>query len=71
MDHTRWSDCSPAFLGMEYSRRRRERSHRYWPAATDAHELAGYKRSDSNASTLARTEEIRGRAEEINRETLE
>jgi phage terminase small subunit len=39
--------------------------------ATDAYEQAGYRRSDSNASTLARTEEIRGRVEEINRETLE
>jgi phage terminase small subunit len=39
--------------------------------ATDAHEQAGYRRSDSNASTLARTEEIRGRVEETNRETLE
>jgi phage terminase small subunit len=40
-------------------------------SATDAYEQAGYKRSDSNGPALARTEEISGRVEEINRETLE
>ena len=39
--------------------------------ATDAYELAGYKRSDSNGPALARTEEISGRVAEINRENLE
>jgi len=39
--------------------------------ATDAYELAGYKRNDSNGPELARTEEINGRVTEINRETLE
>jgi phage terminase small subunit len=39
--------------------------------ATDAYELAGYKRNDSNAPNLARTDEINGRVTEINNETLE
>jgi phage terminase small subunit len=39
--------------------------------ATDAYELAGYKRSDSNGPALARTEEISGRVAEINGEKLE
>jgi hypothetical protein len=34
--------------------------------ATDAYELAGYKRSDSNGPALARTEEISDRVAEIN-----
>ena len=38
--------------------------------ATDAYELAGYKRSDSNGPALARTEEISGRVAEINVERL-
>jgi hypothetical protein len=39
--------------------------------ATDAYELAGYRRSDSNGPTMARTEQIRGRVAEINREAFE
>ena len=39
--------------------------------ATDAYELAGYKRSDSNGSHLARSDEISSRVAEINNETLE
>jgi hypothetical protein len=39
--------------------------------ATDAYELAGYRRSDSNGPNLARTDEISGRVAEINGETLE
>jgi phage terminase small subunit len=38
--------------------------------ATDAYELAGYKRSDSNGPALARTDEISGRVAEINGERL-
>jgi phage terminase small subunit len=40
-------------------------------SATDAYELAGYRRSDTNGPALARTEEIRGRVSEINREAFE
>src|SRR5262249_33331230 len=40
-------------------------------SATDAYELAGYKRSHSNGPALARTEEISARVAEINAETLE
>jgi hypothetical protein len=39
--------------------------------ATHAYEEAGYKRSDSNGPTMARTEQIRGRVAEINREAFE
>ena len=39
--------------------------------ATDAYELAGYKRSDTNGPALARTEAIIGRVSEIQGETLE
>jgi phage terminase small subunit len=35
--------------------------------ATDAYELAGYKRSHSNGPALARTEEISARVAEIKR----
>jgi hypothetical protein len=39
--------------------------------ATDAYELAGYKRDDGNSSHLARNAEITGRVQEITGETLE
>jgi hypothetical protein len=39
--------------------------------ATDAYELAGYRRSNSNGAARARTEEIRTRVAEINTESLE
>ena len=40
-------------------------------SATDAYELAGYKRSHSNGPALAKTEEISARVAQINTETLE
>ena len=40
-------------------------------SATDAYELAGYKRSHSNGPALAKTEEIRARVAQINAESLE
>jgi phage terminase small subunit len=39
--------------------------------ATDAYELAGYKRSHSNGPALARTEEISARVSQITAEALE
>jgi hypothetical protein len=39
--------------------------------ATDAYELAGYKRSHSNGPALARTEEISARVAQINAEAFE
>ena len=40
-------------------------------SATDAYELAGYKRNSSNGSAMARTPEIKDRAMEINAEAFE
>jgi hypothetical protein len=39
--------------------------------ATDAHELAGYRRNDGNASTLARHPQVQGRLKEIKGELAE